>query len=171
MYTEIIDWHMGKHKHLRNQAGDTIVEVLIAVAVVSSVLVGAFIVTQKSVIAVRNSQEQSEMLQILQGQVELVRGIALSQTDHTNGVYTKNSPFCIDNSDTSNPTRRTFLGAYPANRTNDSYSPTVYPAVCRSIQNIYNVAASYDGDVFMFTGRWDGTDGQKKQVQLFYRIQ
>jgi prepilin-type N-terminal cleavage/methylation domain-containing protein len=67
--------------------GDTIVEVLIAIAIVSSVLAGAFTVSQKSTLAVRDSQERGEVLQILQGQVEQVRALALDQSDDTSGVY------------------------------------------------------------------------------------
>ena len=58
------------------QAGDTIVEVMIAVVVVSSLLVGAFTVTTHNLTDVRDSEEHSEALQLLQGQVELLRNDA-----------------------------------------------------------------------------------------------
>lgn len=62
-----------------DQHGDTIVEVLIAIVVVASVLGGAFVVSNNSTKNVRKSQEHSEALQILQGQIEQYRAFAGSQ--------------------------------------------------------------------------------------------
>lgn len=70
---------MRYHHKFSKQAGDTIVEVVIAVAVVSSVLVGAFSLSSSSVRAIRDSEEHSEALQLLQGQVELIRAAAGTQ--------------------------------------------------------------------------------------------
>jgi type II secretory pathway pseudopilin PulG len=60
----------------QKQRGDTIVEVIISIAVISSVLVGAFYLTNRSTRAVRDSEEHSQALQLLQGQVEQLRAIA-----------------------------------------------------------------------------------------------
>ncbi len=59
-------------KNLRSlgKQGDTIVEVLIAVVVVSTVLVGAFTIANKSSQAVRMAQERSEAMKIAAGEVE-----------------------------------------------------------------------------------------------------
>ena len=92
---------------LRNkfQTGDTIVEVIIAIAVIATVLTGAFIVSSRSLTAVRDSQEHSEVLQQLQGQVELLRSAAnipgfFNTTDGTTyGAcafpYTPTSAICV----------------------------------------------------------------------------
>ncbi len=58
------------------QSGDTIVEVIIAIAVIAAVLTGAFVVSSHSITSVRDSEEHSEVLQQLQGQVELLRAAA-----------------------------------------------------------------------------------------------
>ncbi len=81
-----------------NQRGDTIVEVLIAIAVVSLVLAGAFGVSQKSSIATRDSQEHSEAQKLVESQLESLRAWAAAGTG-TN-VFTIGSDFCI-NSPTS----------------------------------------------------------------------
>lgn len=60
----------------RNQRGDTIVEVIIAIAVISSVLAGAFYLTNHSTRAVRDAEEHAQALQLLQGQVEQLRAQA-----------------------------------------------------------------------------------------------
>lgn len=153
--------------------GDTIVEVLIAVAIVSSVLAGAFTVSQRSTLAVRDSQERGEMLQLLQGQVELVRSLALAETTPpTNNIFSTSptSPayFCI------NPagTRADFPAIFSALPNLNSDNFVNYDSACQNLKNRYNVAITFDStsNVFTFTGRWDGVDGRKKQQQLSYRI-
>lgn len=79
------------------QTGDTIVEVIIAVMVVATLLGGAFIVTNRSTQAVRDSQEHAEALQALQGQVELLRSAAKSQKLPPSLA----TPFCFDSSVTA----------------------------------------------------------------------
>jgi len=159
-------------KHV-NPRGDTIVEVLIALAIVSSVLAGAFLVTQKSTLAVRDGQEHGEMSQVLQGQVELVRSLALPETSDTMGVF-KNSPkyFCIDTTNPAAPVRVDFLASVTSlpNVAVDDYSS--YRAECRNLQTRYNVAITYDATskIFTFTGRWDGIAGNKNEEQFVYRI-
>jgi type II secretory pathway pseudopilin PulG len=155
-----------------NQSGDTIVEVLIAVAVVSSVLLGAYLVAQKSTTAVRDSQEHSEMLQILQGQVELVRSLALDTTTDDSGVFatppTAAKYFCID------ATTQQIVAFSPISYTLPALNADTfaYPAACKNLNTRYNVAVTYDesNDVFTFTGRWYSLEGGKDQEQLTYRV-
>lgn len=155
-----------------NQSGDTIVEVLIAVVVVASVLAGAFTVSQKSSLAVRQSQERGEMLQLLQGQVELVRGIALNAADYSDPIF-ETAPsgaeyFCIDE---ATRTRKNFNSTLPALNT-DEFLPSVYHDACRNIKGRYNVAIKYNDStrIFTFHGRWHGLGGKKSQEILSYRI-
>jgi type II secretory pathway pseudopilin PulG len=55
------------------QNGDTIVEVLIALAVLGSVLVGGYSIATRSINSVRVSQERGEALKIAEGQMEQLR--------------------------------------------------------------------------------------------------
>lgn len=155
----------------RTAKGDTIVEVLIAMAVVSSVMAGAFTVSQKSTLAVRDSQERGEMLHILQGQVELVRSIALSEVASSSGIYS-DSPqnFCIN---PATKARVTFTGSNANSLPPLQSDPLDYTGVCGNISGRYNVAINYDGgkDVFIFTGRWDRVGGGKSGMQLAYRVE
>ncbi|HET9173769.1 MAG TPA: prepilin-type N-terminal cleavage/methylation domain-containing protein [Candidatus Saccharimonadales bacterium] len=57
----------------RKQAGDTIVEVLIASAVIGLVLTAAYAIVNRSVLSVQDAEEHSQALQYTQGQVELLR--------------------------------------------------------------------------------------------------
>lgn len=151
-----------------DQTGDTIVEVLIAIAVVSSVLMGAFLVAQKSATAVRDSQEHGEMLQLLQGQIELVRSVALTQNNDISGVYsTASKYFCMNG---TTPVAIPGLGSsLPPLAAADF---TKYGATCGNLQGRYNVAGYYDSSskVFYFDGRWDRVNGGRNEEQMAYRV-
>jgi type II secretory pathway pseudopilin PulG len=154
-------------KALSNK-GDTIVEVLIAIAIVSSVLAGAFTVTQKSSQAVRSSQERAEMLQLLQGQVELVRALALKDAGTTSAdVFNPGSTnFCIKN----NPPTAISIVHYSST----ANPPTDSPAFCTGLGpgGLYNVAIRYTAatNTFSFTGWWNKIGGGTNRMHLSYRI-
>ncbi len=154
----------------KDQAGDTIVEVLIAAAIVSSVLIGAFSVATRSTNAVRDSQEHSEMAQLLQGQVEGVRKLALAETSDSTGVFSVSSSaspkhFCIDSG--GNKADQTLSNLPALDVDNFSgYEP------CNKLQGLYNITITYSDStkVFTFTGRWDRIGGNKNEEQMSYRI-
>lgn len=75
------------------QAGDTIVEVLIAMAVASLILGGAYTVTNRSLANARQAQEQTEALKLIQGQVERLK--ALYPTNKA--VLQSGAQLCIKN--------------------------------------------------------------------------
>jgi len=54
------------------QGGDTIVEVLIAMAIVSLVLLGAYAATTRDIRSLQDTQEHSQALQLVQTQVEFL---------------------------------------------------------------------------------------------------
>lgn len=154
------------------QSGDTIVEVLVAIAIVSAVLTGAFIVTQKSAQAVRGSQEHAEMAQILQGQVEAIRALALTSTDDVSGVFANGAGssqyFCIGTNASS---------ALEFNKRIDSSAQSLtdianYNTGCKNIQKLYNIAIRYDPatHVFYFNGTWDKLGGGSNSVQFSYKV-
>jgi type II secretory pathway pseudopilin PulG len=76
------------------QRGDTIVEVLISLTVISLVLGGAYVTTNKSLIATRSAQERSNALKLAESQIEQIKGlIATSPTTVFGGAVP--SPFCV----------------------------------------------------------------------------
>jgi type II secretory pathway pseudopilin PulG len=64
-----------------NQQGDTIVEVLIAIMVVSLVLVTAYAATTRNVSIMQDTEEHSEALQLAQTQLEFLRNSGLPAGD------------------------------------------------------------------------------------------
>lgn len=156
---------MKKYIFGHTQAGDTIVEVLIAIAVISLILTGAFVVTSRSARAVRDSQEHAEALFLLQGQIERVRSLAASSSST---VYNSSAIFCID---TANTVQTGFGYAVVPPLAADNWSQ--YPAACKGVNGLYNESITYDSSthVFTFLSRWDGVTHDRNQVELFYRIQ
>lgn len=55
------------------QNGDTLVEVLICILIVSMILTGAYVTTNKSTVRVIDSQERAEALKVAQSQLEQIR--------------------------------------------------------------------------------------------------
>jgi prepilin-type N-terminal cleavage/methylation domain-containing protein len=63
------------------QRGDTIVEVLIAMAIISLVLAGAYVTSNRNTILMQSSQERQQAQRLVEGQIEMLRakgGIATS---------------------------------------------------------------------------------------------
>src|SRR5687767_4350813 len=63
------------HKRPIRERGDTIVEVLIAIAVVSLILGGAYTTTNRSMQATRSAQERSVALTLAESQIERLNGM------------------------------------------------------------------------------------------------
>lgn len=65
---------MLKRLHI-NQIGDTMVEVLISMAIVSMILGGAYVTSNKSLISIRDAQEHVDALKLASAEVELIKSI------------------------------------------------------------------------------------------------
>jgi prepilin-type N-terminal cleavage/methylation domain-containing protein len=85
---------VARWRHGHDQRGDTIVEVLIAMAVMSLVLGGAYVTTNRSLLAARDAQEHSQALKLAQTQVEEIKAIAASNPDSL--FVSPPAVFCID---------------------------------------------------------------------------
>ena len=145
---------MKKYFSSRKQAGDTIVEVIIAIAVISTILSGAFLVTSRSSRAVRDSEEHAQALQYLQGQVELLRAAA----GRSGGLpATLNTPFC--------------LGA------NQYYQPASSSVQC-TLGSFYKVVISSPSSsravnattTFNLVASWPALSGNTDTVYLAYKV-
>jgi prepilin-type N-terminal cleavage/methylation domain-containing protein len=78
------------------QKGDTLVEVLICILLVSVILTGAYVTTNRSRIGIRDSQEHAQALKLVQGQLEQVKQ---NGSVHGAPVFTQSigSSFCMVN--------------------------------------------------------------------------
>jgi len=155
---------------LSQQAGDTIVEVLIAIIIVSTVLGGAFVSANRSLTATRDSQERGEALKFGEEQVERLKA-GVSATPDT--YFNATNVFCIDGTNMLQPATNSpnySIDALPL-LTADSLNN--YNNSCiRS--NIYHLATEYYGgtdNVFKVHVRWQQIGGNAKdEIVLIYRI-
>jgi type II secretory pathway pseudopilin PulG len=132
-----------------DKRGDTIVEVLLAIAVVSAVLGGAFVATNRSLGGVRQSQERGEALKLVEGQLERLKESV--RTDTNPPVFTTpTNPFCLNDSlavqNTGNP-------------------------ACNQGRYRLDISRSASGDTYTFVARatWDRLSGGQDQVNIRYR--
>lgn len=65
--------------------GDTIIEVMLAVAVVGVTIAGAYGIATRSLKSARQAQERGEALKIAEGQVEAIKAIASSPSTADDG--------------------------------------------------------------------------------------
>jgi len=139
----------------RGQRGDTIVEVLISIAVVSMVLAGAYVTTQRSLIATRAAQERSNALKLGQGQLEQLKGIISSNPNSIFGPGAP-TPFCISGG--------TVVAATNAGcRVNTNGAAT-------SVEPIFRLSIARAGNNFTLTETWTNVGGkQTDSLQLRYR--
>lgn len=72
--------------------GDTLVEVMLAIAVVGAILAGAYVSSSGSLAGTRQSQERGEALQLVQSQLEYLKA---ASRNGNSPVYTMSNDFCF----------------------------------------------------------------------------
>lgn len=137
------------HIKLR-QHGDTIVEVLLAMLIVSSVLGGAYVSANRSSNTNRQSQERGEALKLVEAQLEKLKVFITKQPLPAEGTI-----FCIDN-----PTSVHVLEASCPTSGAANYKTTI------------KRAASPNENNYTITSQWDRVGGgaTKEQIKMTYRV-
>jgi Tfp pilus assembly protein PilV len=148
--------------HKLTQKGDTIVEVLIAVAVVSAVLVGAFTIANRSSVQIRAAQERSEAQKLASSAIESLK----ARTTAANALAL-NKAYCIDL--THQATSSGTLKPLAAEQDTD------YNASCRSVGTAvpYYISVTHvdNNGSFVIHARWDRVGGGDRQdVTYNYRL-
>ena len=151
-------------KKLRqNTRGDTIVEVLISLAILTMVLGGAYYTANQSFRNDRDAQEHSEALTIAQTQVESLRILIL-------GNKTLSGNPCIVNGNSSS-------SCQVASNDTSSFNikcPTSAP-YCYTV-NITDEGSVKVGSIstllttYKVNVSWPALSGGKDQVSLYYRV-
>lgn len=142
------------------QRGDTIVEVLICVLIVSLVLAGAYVTTQRSSVGIRNSQEHSQVLKLIQSQVEQLRA---NSNQPNPAIFTATQPFCMVDGVPLSATNE------PRCIQNSSGLPTTeQPAFRLSIR--YTTNGTSGGTIFTINADWDSLTNDPARKTIFYRL-
>lgn len=132
------------------QTGDTLVEVLIAMVIVSSVLGSAFVVVNRSTQNVRQAQEREEALGLLQGQVERMKVAAKDPTKQSS-IFGASSKFCVNS--LGNIVAATDSSC--AQGTNSDYKLSI---------------ERQSANLFQFYANWDGPTGLNEQANIVYEL-
>ncbi|MCA9327209.1 prepilin-type N-terminal cleavage/methylation domain-containing protein [Candidatus Saccharibacteria bacterium] len=136
----------GSARRSGSQRGDTIVEVLIATAIVSLILASAYALTNKNVLSIQAAQEQQYAQKLAEQQIELLRSASPAP----------NVAGCFDTSSGN-------LGMYA--------SPTTNTACKVTSGNLnYDIAVTPTGLQYAVQVSWDALGGNRAKVTLYYRI-
>lgn len=149
---------MSATANRQRQRGDTLVEVLICVLIVSIVLMGAYVTTQRSSRGIRNSQEHAEALKLVQSQLEQVRADA---EDDTPQVFMAGQPFCmVAGAPVSG------ANAPQCSQDNTGAPTTGQPQYKLSVTRV----DSGDAGLFTVQAEWDDINGGTGRETLHYRL-
>jgi type II secretory pathway pseudopilin PulG len=149
-----------------NYRGDTIVEVMITLAILGLAFAISYASANRSLIVARNAEEHSEVNQYIQSQVELLRDGIGGVHAYESNPDTAGLSFCMDSSNDM-PT--------PALE-NDGVTAT---ATCTmGLAGLYHASIDLNGtgngntdnSYYTVTMTWDGVgDLGTQQEQIFYR--
>ena len=123
-----------------NQAGDTIVEVLIAIAIISVVLVTAYAITARNSAIMAATQEREQAQRLVEGQIEYLANAGktnASQDCFTPGTGTDSGAICSNITATGSGATYTLIVAGPA-------PGASLPAACNAVStttNTYSICA------------------------------
>jgi len=150
-------------KFIKNsQGGDTIIEVLIAIAVAGSILAITYSTMNRNLLISRDSQERTEATKIAQGQIELLKAHSdLGDTTINTGT------FCLN--DTSSTALTGFTGGAPTATLPDVF--TTYGNQCRNIDDLYNIAIVANAGSYKVYVRWNNVRGTgQNEVGMVYKL-
>lgn len=141
------------------EKGDTIIEVLIAIAVISLVLGGAYVTTHRSLLATRGAEERVVGLKLVESQLEQIKGLAKVDPNQIFGASTP-MPFCINQS------------GLPVSATNAECQVDANGApTANQPQFILSVNRAGDGHTFTVTNQWTDVAGKiTDNIQMVYRV-
>lgn len=143
-----------KSRLRQNQKGDTIIEVVIAIVIVSIVLVGAYTSATGSLNLITEAQQHMKALGLAQNQVEDLRA---KSTSLSSSEYSVGSKFCFNSLNIAVP----YVGATPPACTQGIYTSEII-----SQGNNYGTG-NYQFQVYVTYPSITGATGN---VGLLYRV-
>ena len=149
----------------RNQRGDTIVEVLVVLAVLGLAIGISFATANSSLLATKGAQENSQASELLQSQVEALRYMVptADSTAPDPSVLQTDAPFCLVTSS---------LPYKVVSSPLDSVADECQQGGPDPANPLYNVSIQFDGtSTYTLIATWDDISGQgKDSVTMVYRL-
>lgn len=141
---------MNRPNKFFNQRGDTIVEVLVVLAVLGMAISIAYATANKSLLAARQAQESSQASVLLQAQVEKLRVLAST----TPSLFNPGPSYCINEA----------VDGHYMQSSNCSFDSQGVPD-CTTTEPCYDVTINYTNsglahDTFTLVAKWDDIGGQ-----------
>lgn len=154
------------------QRGDTIIEVLIAVAVLGAILGGSFAVASRSLNVSQQAQERSEATKVIESQLELLR---FNSATVVAGSYP--TGFCF-NQAVNPPSIQPLNTTPPTSAGSDGLSTSTYTAICQRNTGggaTYNIGifkqAGGAGNTFTIQVRWFKVGGNGvEEAKIAYAL-
>jgi prepilin-type N-terminal cleavage/methylation domain-containing protein len=152
----------------KNQKGDTIVEVLMALVIIGLAIGIAYGISTRSLKAARQAQERTEAVKIAEGQIERIKGsLNGNNAADITRILDSNSVFCMNSANNAIG----FPGPYGTNIPalgSDAFSS--YPADC--VQGLYKVIVDEEAaDQYAVVIRWESLGvGNREEVKIKYRV-
>ncbi|MCA9347460.1 type II secretion system protein [Candidatus Saccharibacteria bacterium] len=168
---------------MKRSRGDTLIEVMIALAIISSVIAVSYATASKALLVGRAAQERTEALKLLEGQIETLKANAAGSGG---SIFTTSSAsFCLrsDGSIVEQSSVPDDLFADNLTTSADSSTP-VGPGITYD----FNCALGTDGrykisivrsdsgsgsslrNIFTLRARWDRLGGGKDEVKIYYKL-
>jgi type II secretory pathway pseudopilin PulG len=140
---------------LGNYRGDTIVEVIVVLAVLGMAISISYATASRSLLDARQAQEASQAAELIQSQLETLR--TLSEAGNPQNIY-QAGPYCIVSS-------TIYVWSSPTDATGTP---------CKDISNLYTLSVkgpSAPGGTFTIVASWDDVQGQGTDTStLTYKL-
>jgi prepilin-type N-terminal cleavage/methylation domain-containing protein len=158
-------------KCIQQQIGDTLVEVMIAMAVMGMILSIAYTTAGAALRTAQQAQERSQAIKVAENQIERLKVLAPSYNKPNAALNIfRNRPFCIDES--TNLTTDWASGTPSADVDADTLASPPYPAACIN-GNRYYFVIQYDStqnDLFTTLVRWERIGGGRDEIKVVYHL-
>ncbi len=160
-------------KLIKNQLGDTIIEVMVVLAVLGLAISISYATANRSLLDARQAQENSQATWLVETQVENLRLLAPnSNTGNTNlntNIFLQTGPFCV--LDPTNPSNTTPIHTNVANCTFPTASYQVLIYNCDKLPTTGPCTNVTGPNVLAVQATWDDALGQGQDtVTLNYRV-
>lgn len=153
---------MSKRGIFTNSSGDTIIEVLISIVILSLVLTGAYVTSNASFKNIIDSQQRIQALDVAQNQVEDLR--AYAATPRFASFVSSSSCFQLS----SNPATNNVPVAYDNSPSGVCVSQGLYLSEITFVTTAPVVAGNHE---YQITVTWPSINGAgNSQVVLYYRV-
>jgi prepilin-type N-terminal cleavage/methylation domain-containing protein len=142
-----------------SERGDTLVEVLIAIAVISLILGGAFVTTNRNLQNTRQAQERGNAQKLVESQIEQLKNVIAT---NPTSIFGSGAPasFCIN-----------AVGAVVAS--SNAACAVNAAGTATTIEPIYRLVATRSGNTFTVNNTWSKLTtggGTTNNVQMKYRV-